>query len=358
MDPAEPSGAARRVATRSDVARRAGVSTAVVSYVVNNGPRPVAAATRERVLAAMRDLDYRPNAVARALRMQRAHAVGLVVPDISNTYFGTLARVLSDRAFSAGYAMLLGDSHSDLERERAQIESLVTHRVDGLIVVSLEPGSTADVGTTPVVYLDQRTSKGQASVVVDNADGARQAVHHLAEHARRRIGHLAGPEGAPGTAARRSGWQEAALAAGLPADDDLVVHAPFSRDGGLVAGRELLQRSPRPDAVFVASDVQATGLLLAARELGIAVPDELAVISFDGTEETVFSDPPLTSVRQPVDRIVETALAMVLGESPPDEARSIPVQLVVRRSCGCDQTTQRIPDDATAGQAASSAADG
>lgn len=148
----------RRAPTRTDVARLAGVSTAVVSYVTNDGPRPVAAATREKVLAAMRELDYRPNAVARALRLQRAQAVGLVVPDVSNTYFGALARELSNQAFTAGYALLLGDSDDDPDRERAQIESLVSHQIDGLIIVSLAPDSVADVNGTPTVYLNQRSS--------------------------------------------------------------------------------------------------------------------------------------------------------------------------------------------------------
>lgn len=327
-----------RAPTRSDVARRAGVSTAVVSYVVNNGPRPVAAATRERVLAAMSELGYRPNGLARALRLRRAQAVGLVVPDVGNIYYGALAREISDRAFLAGYAMLLGDSNNQIDRERAQIESLVGRQIDGLVVVSLEPGSKAETGDTPVVYLDQRSVPGQLSIVVDNPGGAALAVEHLLGHGRRRIAHLAGPEGAPGSSERRRGWAEALAAAGIEPSDDLLARGDYTREGGRRAGLDLLTRSGRPDAVFVASDVQALGLLVAARELGLRVPEDIAVISFDGTEESLYSAPPLTAIEQPLDRLAEAALATVLGDEHPDERRVVPVRLVVRESCGCAPT--------------------
>jgi LacI family transcriptional regulator len=335
MQPTSHGDAPRHPPTRSDVARHAGVSTAVVSYVVNNGPRPVAPATRQRVLDSMSALGYRPNAVARALRLRRATAIGLVLPDVSNTYFGALARELSDRAFTAGYALLLGDSNNDPDRERAQIESLVSHQVDGLIVLSLAPGSTAELRETPTVYLDQRSRPGQASIVIDNTGGARAAVEHLAGHGRRRIAHLGGLAGSPGADDRAQGWREAADSSGLESGPDLLVQADYSREGGHAAARDLLSRRPRADAVFVASDVQALGLLLAARELGIAVPEDLAVVSFDGTEDAVFSDPPLTAIEQPLARIADAALSTVLGQAHPDGRQEIPVDLVIRRSCGC-----------------------
>ena len=336
MQPKDASGATRHAPTRSDVARHAGVSTAVVSYVVNNGPRPVATATRERVLQSMSALGYRPNAVARALRLRRAQAVGLVVPDVSNTFFGALAREISARAFTAGYAVLLGDSDNDITRERAQIESLASRQIDGLIVVSLEPGSVADVGDIPVVFLDHRNASGQVSILIDNAGGARQAVEHLIWHGCAQIAHVAGPEGAPGADDRYRGWAQTLAEHGLDASERLVVHAEYSREGGLEAGRILLGREPRPDAVFVASDVQALGVLHAARELGVSVPGDLAVISFDGTEDARFSDPPLTAIEQPLDRIADTALAVVLASTRPEHDQTIPVELVIRESCGCE----------------------
>lgn len=325
-----------RPPTRTDVAVRAGVSSAVVSYVVNNGPRPVAAATREKVLAAMAELGYRPNAVARALRMRTSQAVGLVVPDVSNTYFGALARELSMQAFSAGYALLLGDANNDAARERAQIESLISHQIDGLIVVGLDPDSNADVAGTPTVYLDRRNVPGQRCITVDDHSGGMLATRHLIGHGRRRIAILSGPFGAPGADRRMDGWRNALAEAGLPHDDSLIARSEFSRPAGFAAGLDLLRRDTPPDAVFVTSDVQSLGLLTACRQTGIRVPEDLAVISFDGTADAVYSDPPLTAVEQPVARIAEAALQAVLGEGPATTVGPpIPVYLVIRDSCGC-----------------------
>lgn len=324
---------ARRPATRTDVARLAGVSAAVVSYVVNNGPRPVATATRKRVEEAMQELDYRPNAVARALKLRRAQAVGVVVPDVSNTFFGALARELSNQAFEAGYALLLGDADNDIERERAQIESLVSHQIDGLIITSLEPGSVVDARGTRTVFLDQRTHPGQTSIIVDNEGGARMAVAHLADHGRQRIAHLGGLDGLPGAEARVRGWSNECAARGLDTEG-LLVRAEFTRAGGFEASRALFAGEILPDAVFVASDVQALGLLAAARERGIRVPEDLAVISFDGTDDAVFSDPPLTAIEQPIAALAAAALDAVFG-SDAVESSSVPVSLMIRASCGC-----------------------
>jgi LacI family transcriptional regulator len=326
----------KREVTRSDVAKHARVSTAVVSYVVNNGPRPVAKATRERVLASMETLGYRPNAAARALRLQRATAVGLVVPDVSNTYFGALARAVSNRAFDAGYALLLGDSDNDIDREAAQIDSLVGRQVDGLIVISLDPTATMDVGRTPTVYLDRRTAADQAVILPDNYAGARMAVEHLLQHGRQRIGHLAGPEGGPGADERLQGWEDTVRAAGQTDALSFVERAEFTRRGGYEAGRRLLKNPDRaPDGLFVSSDVQALGLLRAAREAGVRVPEDLAVISFDGTEDAAYSDPPLTSIEQPVEEIAATALAAVLTDPFVPVHERVDVRLVTRASCGC-----------------------
>ena len=340
MTDEEGTVAPTHAATRSDVARLAGVSTAVVSYVVNDGPRPVAAATRARVLDAMEQLGYRPNAVARALRLRSAQAIGLVVPDVSNTYFGALARELSDQAFAAGYALLLGDADNDIDRERAQVESLVSHQIDGLVIVSLDPASVAETGSTPTVFLDQRSRPGQLSVMVDDRGGAMQAVSHLIGHGRTRIALLSGPRGAPGVERRQQGWRDALQAEGLPNGDELIVRSEFSRAGGFEAGRELLRRADRPDAVFVTSDVQALGLLAAARREGIGVPDELAVISFDGTEDAVYSDPPLTAIEQPIRLIAEAAFTAVLQKGLERSPLLIPVELVARESCGCAATAR------------------
>jgi LacI family transcriptional regulator len=326
-----------RAATRADVARLAGVSTAVVSYVINGGPRPVAAATRERVLKSLQTLNYRPNAAARALKLRKVSAVGLVVPDVSNTYFGALARSVSSQAFESGYALLLGDANNSLEREAEQIRSLIGRQVDGLIVVSLSPDADDDIGSTPTVFLDKRVQPGEPSIVVDNYGGATAAVEHLIWHGKKTIGYIGGPVGFPGSDERLNAWRDAVNRARLSESLAHQVRSEFSRRGGYDAAHALLDGSgKRPDAIFVSSDVQALGLLLACRELGVRVPEDLAVVSFDGTDDAVYSDPPLTAVEQPVDTIAAMALQAVLSDGPHEPRTDIPLELVIRRSCGCE----------------------
>ncbi|WP_163569815.1 LacI family DNA-binding transcriptional regulator [Fodinicola feengrottensis] len=165
-------------ATRKNVAELSGVSGAVVSYVVNGGPRPVSAQTRERVLAAMQELNYRPNAAARALRLRRTNAIGLILPDISNPYFGEFAKAIEDAAFDRGFALILGNSSNDPDREAAQLDSFIDRQVDGLLVISVRRHAELSIvrdAQIPLVVIDQ-PEKGVdlPTVVIDNYRGARE----------------------------------------------------------------------------------------------------------------------------------------------------------------------------------------
>ncbi|QNA93876.1 LacI family DNA-binding transcriptional regulator [Microbacterium sp. Se63.02b] len=323
-----------RAATRTDVARLAGVSTAVVSYVVNNGPRPVAASTRTRVLAAMDELDYRPNAVARALRMRSAQAVGLVVPDVSNTYFGALARELSVQAFTAGYALLLGDADNDIDRERAQVESLVSHQIDGLVIVSLDPASVAETGTTPTVFLDQRSRPGQLG--------------HRGRPRRRRHGRLASDRSR--TYTDRSAERPARRPRGLGARTGMAAgtrsRRPADRRRPDRAERILPRRRirggagsalPRRTTGCRVRDLRCAGAGPARRSA--PTPPRRPERSRGGLVRRHrgcrVQRPPLTAIEQPIHRIAETALAAVLEKGLEHSPLTIPVDLVVRDSCGC-----------------------
>ena len=333
--------------TRADIARHAGVSGAVVSYVLNNGPRPVSAATRTRVLAAVGELGYRPNAVARALKLRRTHSLGLVVPDNSNPYFAELAKALEDAAFARGYALVLANSSGDPGREAAQLRALLDRQVDGLIVISVSAALDAEPlggASVPLVLLDRAASEARyPTVVVDSQGGARAGTQHLMKHGHRLIGCIAGPEGLPSAAARRAGWRDAMVAAG-PVPENLATAAPFSRAGGYVAARRLLVTRTRPTALFASSDVQAVGALHAVHELGLRVPEDLALVSFDGTEEAEFATPPLTVVQQPVRHIADAVLDL-LACRPGHPAGHVMLdyELIARQSCGCRGTPPDTP---------------
>ncbi|MDE3203100.1 MAG: LacI family DNA-binding transcriptional regulator [Acidobacteriota bacterium] len=343
--------------TRADVARLAGTSTAVVSYVVNGGPRPVAAATRARVLGAVNQLGYRPDRIARALAARRTETVGLVVADITNPFMSDVARAVEGAASARGHTVLLANSAVDHQREQLLIEQLLDRRVDGLILLAVGPAAATvrelNRSGVPVVAVDRPVGGLRAATVtVDNVGGAAEATRHLAGHGHRRIACISGPPPLWPTAEREKGWSAAVAEMGLGRGACPVVHASIDRGAGYEAAARLLRRARPPSAVFVTTDEQAFGVLRAAVDAGRRVPDDLAVVSFDGISQAAFSVPGLSSVVQPVDQMAVKAVDLLL-DGPPERV-VFPVDLLTRGSCGCPDPVVRAkrrtpPPTATTG---------
>lgn len=321
--------------TRNDVARYAGVSTAVVSYVVNDGPRAVSPQARERVLEAIRVLGYRPNATARALRTGSTQTFGLITPDGGNPLFAELAKAIDKAASERGYVVLQTSADGDPETERTKVAQLLARQVSGLVLVTPSEAPDLAGADVPVVIVNCLLP-GVSSVGPRYREGARAAVEHLAAHGHTRIalviGGRGGGRGAAGVSERERGWREGLRAAGLA--DGPVVRVGFSREGGYLAGQRLVGLEERPTAVFASSDLQAIGLLRALREAGLRVPADVAVVAFDGTPEAEYSWPPLTVVRQPVERMAAEVVRQLV-EGTAGEPTAYPTELVVRKSCGC-----------------------
>lgn len=332
--------ATTRAATRTDVARLAGVSTAVVSYVINDGPRPVAAATRERVLDAIRILGYRPNPSARALKRGSTRLLGLMLSEIINPFHAECINALDTAASDAGYSMLLASTHNDEERALTLRESLMERGVEGMMFLSVFPdddshrhGAEPD-DRIPRLILDRAGPvQGYSTIGADAAAGAQMAVEHLLSHGHRSITYIEGPLHALVGDRRRSGWEQALRAAGLTPPTPLVTE--WSRQGGVEAVRLLLAAPERPTAIFAGSDLIAVGALQALHEAGLRVPEDVAVVSFDGTAESEYAWPPLTAVRQPFEQMAAAAIAAIAD--PPTTPRSevLPMTLITRASCGC-----------------------
>ena len=330
---------AKPAVTRKDVARLAGVSTAVVSYVMNGGPKRVSPATEARVRQAIAALGYRPNAAARALKLGSSEMLGMVVPDATNPFFASLARAVEVAAAERGYAMLLADSDGSLPTERRLVENLVGRRVDGVFLCSVlfEPDLTdLEQAESPAVLLNHSAeSPGFNSVGVAFQDGGRMAVEHLVGHGHRRVGLVMGTNTGGDLDAREVGWRQGVREAGLP--EGPVLRVPFTREGGYRAGQDLIASADRPSAVFVSSDLQAVGLLRAVHEAGLRIPEDLAIFSFDGSAEAEYSWPPLSTVAQPVEAMARAAVdALIDAETgKPTQSQIFPVELVLRSSCGC-----------------------
>ena len=334
--------------TRDDVARRAGTSSAVVSYVVNNGPRRVSDKTRAKVLAAIEELGYRPNGFARALRSTRSRLLGLVLPDNSNPFFAELARVIEDEAFRRGYLLLLGNSTENDERQAAYVREFLELRVEGLLLISAANGQPqADLTLSldelqgsriPTVVLDRAISGLHASYLsVDNFGGGYLATRHLLEHGHREVACLAGPEVTHPAESRTRGWRRAIREAGLSAESQVLLRSPFRRESGYAAMVDLLRGQGAPSAVFAESDEQAIGVLRAAAECAVSVPEDLALVSFDGIPESRFTSPRLTTVAQPFEEIGRQAVELALGEQSRGAGARVrlPVKLAIGESCGC-----------------------
>ena len=325
--------------TRTDVARYAGVSTAVVSYVINGGPKPVAAATAARVREAIKVLQYQPNATARALTLGSSRLLGMIVPDSTNPYFAELTDAIAQSAAARGYALLAANSRTDPETERQNTLNLVSRQVDAIILATVL--SPSEVAATPMqgiprVLIDQSsTVHGIPGVSTDFEQGAVLGVRHLIGHGHRNIAILVGKDIDPARIdPRHNGWRRALREAGLP--EGPAVLTDFTRQGGYEATLKLLDSPDRPTAIFASSDLLAVGALRAIHEAGLSVPGDIALVSFDGTSESEFSWPQLTTVRQPIGHIAETVLEVALArEGPSGEVKLLPTELIIRRSCGC-----------------------
>ncbi|HZE37416.1 MAG TPA: LacI family DNA-binding transcriptional regulator [Stackebrandtia sp.] len=279
----------------ADVAARAGVSVTTVSHVLSSR-RPVAEATRAKVLEVIAELDYRPNEMARGMRSQRTSAIALLVPDLSHPFHTSAARGLQDAVRPKGYHCIVSATDGDGDVERDLIRQLMT-RVDGMVIAGAEPGIVAVQplidAEVPLVLLGADIP-GPGFDVVTNADydAGAMAAHHLVDQGRRRIGFITGSQDFGGPARRVEGYRSAVERA----DPALVIRSDGSLEGGARCMARLLDAAEPPDAVICISDVVAIGALYAARDRSVAVPEDLAVIGFDDIEAAALVTPPLTTM--------------------------------------------------------------
>lgn len=327
--------------TRNDVARLARTSTAVVSYVVNDGPRPVSEATRVRVLAAIKKLGYRPNRLAQALRKRRSGLVGLILPDTETPYFSALATAVESELFARGLLALIGSSGFDHWRETRYAEAFADLQVDGLLIASVGPSDGQANGhtpqETPTVYIHRAGPDPSWPLVAhDDVAAGDVATQHLLDHGHKAVLCVAGLADGP-IGDRVIGWERALRRAGIKRKAPMLLRIPNNRAEATRAAVAWLADNPQASAVFAATDELAFGVIRAAATLGRRIPDDLALIGCDGLEEGEHSVPRLSSVRLSLRPMAEAAIGRLLGESQSDvPARiTIPVTLITRESCGC-----------------------
>ena len=325
-------------ATIADVAKLSGVSTTTVSHVPT-GKRPVAAATRERVQAAVRELGYRPNHVARNLRVGSSQMVAVVVPDITNPFYSQLTRGLAD-ALGARYGSYVCSTDGSGARERFFIEDAVARGVDGIVMSSVDPeaepaSAHAALGTPTVCVGGGLDTPEVDGVLPADRDGSYAAVQHLLTRGAERVAMIAGPRST--AASRLEGYHLALEAHPGATQRPVVVNGDFTRSSGRVAMTRLMRTRRRPDAVFCANDLMAIGALDAVRELGLRVPEDVRLVGFDDIEAASLVSPALTTVANPAYESGWAAGGLLMDRlagrhAGPRRTVTLPGRLVVRQS--------------------------
>jgi len=333
--------------TRNDVARLAGVSSATVSYVINDGPRPVAEATRAKVLQAIEALGYRPNITAQNLRRQRTNTIGLVFTTIdrhlSHSYFVDLLTSIGEECAQQGFDLLLSPS-SDRATELAIYERLVGGgRVDGIIFTGVRHNDNRIAylkeQEVPFVFLGRPENSEEVCYVdVDGAQGTDEATQHLINQGWQRIAYIGLPAELICADDRLAGYSRALVRNGMVYDPALAVNVPITEAAGYQAMTRFLALENPPDAIVASSDELALGVIDAAQKQGVVVGQNMAVIGFDDIPSAAYSHPPLTTIRQPMYRIgtqlSHMLIQIIRGDTPQERQVVLPPTLVVRESCG------------------------
>ncbi len=322
--------------TLREVAELAGTSTAVVSYVVNSGPRPVAQATRQRVLDAIAELGYRPNRAAQMLASKRSNALGVVVPDIANAFFTDLIRAIEQHARSRGFITLIGNTDYDRGHEQDYVEAFDDFGAEGIIVVSgdlVDPWKAAV--SAPLVFVHRRPVGAEGPVIrTDDRLGGTLATEHLLALGRGGVHCVAGPEDAGPIQDRVDAWREAHRSSADSCVPGELIRVPYPRAAAAAGLEPWLRTLVLPAAVFVTVDEQALGLLSAASAAGIRVPEDLAVVGYDNTSASAHSVPALTTVAMPYREMATWAVDWIVTNDDALDTVIDGVRLVVRRSCG------------------------
>ena len=326
--------------TRNDVARLAGVVPSTVSYVVNNGPRPVSVEARERVLKAIDKLGYHPSDVARSLRTHRTQTIGLVIPDITNPYYGEMTQAIEEVSFQHGYTVILAHSSQLPERELRYSHVLRSKGVDGVIFLpvtsDLEPVYSLERAGIQLVILE-REVPGYTCIVFDEHDGGYLATQHLLALGHRRIGCIVLAGDSTSSAARVERYRAALADAAIPVAADYVVESNYGYTAGEVAARRLLKLEKRPTAVVAHNDLIAIGAMKAFAEAGLKIPGDVSVIGFDDIAAASYVQPRLTTIASPKREMGRAGIEMLLNllkssDTVFPETLRLPVELVVRES--------------------------
>lgn len=325
----------------SDVAEKANVSKATVSRVLRN-PETVKKTTRDKVMAIIEQMNYQPNILARHFRRSQTNTILVVIPNILNTVFSHMLGGIEHAAGKQGYRVLLANTNKQVEKEYEYLDHLKQRQVDGMILLSARMDKTVlqEVLDEYPVVLTADFLEGVAipTVTIDNVSSARTATEHLINLGHQRIAHITGPMHLLVSQDRLKGYRQALLQNELDVDNILIQEGDFSHESGYNQMNKLLALEHPPTAVFAANDEMATGVIKAAKDNGLSVPKDIAVVGFDNIKLSYIYEPGITTIAQPMfdmgKKAMELLLQQINGEDMPKKQHVLESQLIIRESCG------------------------
>ncbi len=329
------------MATMKDVARKAGVSTSTVSHVINNN-RFVSEGVREKVERVIRELNYAPSALARSLKINQTHTIGMLLTASSNPFYAEVVRGVEDSCYERGYSLILCNTAGDEQRMNRSLETLLQKRVDGLLIMCTESHlPSADIlnryPSIPTVMMDWAPFEGRGDIIQDNALlGGELATQHLIDSGYTQIACIAGPLDKTPARMRLEGYQNAMAKNGLDILPGYIVKGDFEFQGGYNAMIELLALETPPQAVFTSNDAMAVGVYHALYQAGLQIPQDMAVMGYDDIELARYLSPPLSTIHQPKNELGELAIDTLIHRlRDPDVSQQTLVltpELIVRGS--------------------------
>ncbi|GAA3908946.1 MULTISPECIES: ribose operon transcriptional repressor RbsR [Gibbsiella] len=329
------------MATMKDVARLAGVSTSTVSHVINNN-RFVSDGVRNKVMAAVEQLNYAPSALARSLKIKQTRTIGMLVTSSNNPFYAEVVRGVERSCYERGYSLILCNTEEDMARMHRSMETLLQKRVDGLLLMCTEnhrppQDALSRYPSLPIVMMDWSPFAGANDIIQDNSLlGGEMATEYLIACGYRKIACIAGPQDKATAHHRLQGYRNAMRRAGLAILPGYEVHCDFEFEGGVSAMKQLLALAEPPHAVFAGNDAVAVGVYQVLFQAGLRVPQDIAVMGYDDIELAKYLAPPLTTIHQPKDSLGELAVDALINrlQNPEREAQVLVLtpELVVRAS--------------------------
>ncbi|WP_208229074.1 ribose operon transcriptional repressor RbsR [Brenneria izadpanahii] len=329
--------------TMKDVARLAGVSTSTVSHVINNN-RFVSDTVRDRVMAAVEQLNYAPSALARSLKINQTQTIGMLLTASNNPFYAEVVRGVERSCYERGYSLILCNTEGDRDRMSRSLETLLQKRVDGVLLMCTEshrplPDMMNRYPSIPMIVMDWAPFDGGIDVIKDNSLlGGEMATNYLISRGYRKIACIAGPKDKTTAYNRLEGYRQAMQLAGLSIPAGYEIFGDFEFETGYRAMRQLLSLENKPDAVFAGNDAMAVGVYHALYQAGLTIPKDMAVIGYDDIELARYMSPPLTTIHQPKDELGELAVDTLLYrlEHPDTEPNVLVLtpELMVRKSVG------------------------